>query len=77
MYGVRFAGGFATEQRLSPTEYLMCELLHEQTSVAAAADRFAARTERPTDQANTEMIDFVRQGLMRGLLEPGPAERGD
>jgi SAM-dependent methyltransferase len=76
-YTVKFAGGFAAEQRISPTQYVLCELLHQQPTIAAAAARYAERAELPEDRASAEVLAFVRQGLMRGLLEPRASSPGD
>jgi hypothetical protein len=71
---VRFgAGGFGSDFQLTPDRYLMAALLERASSIGAGAAEYARVTERTPEVARGDMLAFVREGLMRGLFEPGLA----
>jgi SAM-dependent methyltransferase len=71
---VRFgAGGFGSDFELSPDRYLMAAVLDQASTIGAAAAEYAEVSQSPPEAARADMVAFVREGLMRGLFEPGPS----
>jgi SAM-dependent methyltransferase len=68
---VRFGpGSFGSDCQLSPERYQMAAVLDRAVSIGAAVTDYAEATERTPEAVRGEMLGFVREGLMRGLLEP-------
>jgi SAM-dependent methyltransferase len=66
---VRFKPGyFATDRQVSDAGAFLLEALATASSVEDAAARFAEAADAPGDDARRTVLDFVREGLSRGVL---------
>jgi SAM-dependent methyltransferase len=66
---VRFGpGSFGNDCYLTADRYQIATLLNSASSIGAAADQLAHTSGRSSTSAQTEVIAFAREGLMRGLL---------
>ncbi len=64
--------GVATDRELSPAGAALVDALAASPDVAAAAVRFAEACGEPPDAVRRTVLDFVREGLGRGILAKHP-----
>jgi SAM-dependent methyltransferase len=71
---VRFGGGsFGSDCQLSADRYRMTAVLDQAPTIAAGVAEYARVARRPPATVRADLLAFVREGLMRGLLAPGAA----
>lgn len=69
---VRFAvGSFGSDFPIDDRRYAVCGLLDQSPTVAAAVETYAVTFGEPLATARSEVLPFVREGLMRGLFDTG------
>ena len=71
---VRFAEGtFASDvDNLAESAYHLAGLVDAAANVRDAAREHARTSEQESDEAEAQVLRFVREALGRGLLEPSP-----
>jgi hypothetical protein len=71
-YAVRFEPGYVgTDRQVSEAGVFLLEELSRAASVEEALARFAEATGGTIDETRPTVVDFVREGLSRGLLVAG------
>jgi len=69
---VRFEPGYVgAERQVSEGGAFLLEALCGAASVAEVVASFARAADAPEDEARRTVLDFVREGLSRGMLVPG------
>jgi SAM-dependent methyltransferase len=64
-------GDFHLDHELSEAGRTLIEVLESTETIDAAVHRYARICDAPPDEVREHVIDFVREGLSRGTLEPG------
>jgi SAM-dependent methyltransferase len=69
---IRFdRGGLGSDREISDTGAFLIETLAKAATIEEAAARFAEACGAGRAEARSKLVDFVREGLSRGLLVPG------
>jgi len=69
---VQFVGGLSQDQEISDAVGVLLEVFGPGCRVDAAIEAFAARCGAETGEVCDQVVSFVRDSLLRGLLEPTP-----
>jgi len=68
---VRFGvGSFGADLPLDDTRFELCRMLVHAPTIEQVVKEYAVRVRQTPDEVRTEVLGFVREALMRGLLEP-------
>jgi len=73
---IRFSpGALGTDREITEAGYALFAALEEATTVELAIERYAELCEVPPAEVRRKVLDFVREGLARGLLERWPPSK--
>jgi hypothetical protein len=73
---IRFSpGALGTDREITEAGYALFAALEEAATVELAIERYAELCEVPPAEVRRKVLDFVREGLARGLLTPWPQSK--
>jgi hypothetical protein len=74
---VRFTwNSFGSDIVLSEERFVVAAMLDRAPTIGEAICEYAAATDVPVEAARSEVVSFVREGLLRGLFQPADAALG-
>jgi SAM-dependent methyltransferase len=76
VHSIRFsAGALGTDREITEAGYALFAALEEAPTVELAIEKYAELCETTPAEVRRKVLDFVREGLARGLLEPRPPSK--